>query len=148
VGILDSTSEEPQSKLRRYIMTGAVFVLLVALAVWWILRFHTEKQIVRQFLNTVIAGDMRKAYEMWKPSSSYSYQDFLEDWGPNGEFGPVRTYRIESAQRPDGGSGVVIVVEVSKYDPFPEPKDTGKSRHNKEVRIWIESKDLSMGFAP
>jgi hypothetical protein len=148
VGILDSTSEEPHSKLRRYIMTGAVFVLLLALAVWWILRFHTEKQIVRQFLDTVVAGDLRKAYEMWKPSSSYSYQDFLADWGPNGEFGPVRTYRIESAQRPNGGSGVVIVVEVSKYEPFPDPKDTGKSRHNKEVRIWIESKDLSMGFAP
>ena len=148
MGILDSTSEEPKSKLRRYILTGAVFVVLIGAGLWWIFRFYSEKRTVRLFLDNVVAGEMQKAYQMWKPSSSYSYQDFLEDWGPGGFYGPVKSYRLESAEQKSGASGVIIVVELSQYSPFPDPDDTVKSRRNKEARIWVESTDLSMSFAP
>jgi hypothetical protein len=148
VGILDSTSEEPKSRLRRYIMTGAVFVLLIVLGLWWLLRYHSEKRAVLQFMDLVVTGEFEKAYQAWKPAASYSYHDFLDDWGAKGYYGPVKSYRMESASKPDGGSGVVIVVELSQFQPFPEPKDTTRSRRNKEVRIWVESSDLSMRFAP
>jgi hypothetical protein len=155
LGILDSTSEEPSSKLRRYILTGAIFVALVAGGVWWGLRFHSEKRAVRNFMDAVVAGEMRRAFQMWKPSASYSFQDFVSDWGPNGYYGPVKSYVIESVDQPDAPrgtnlpvTGVVIVVELSQYQPFPDPKDTVKSRRNKEARIWVESKDLSLSYAP
>jgi hypothetical protein len=148
VGILDSTSEEPQSKLRRYVLTGAIFVVLIAGGLWWLLRYRTEKQIVRSFMDTVVAGELQKAYQLWKPSASYTYDRFLADWGPTGYYGPVKSYHLESAEKPSGASGVVIVVELSQFQPFPDTKDTVKSRRNKEVRIWVESRDLSMSFAP
>jgi len=129
-------------------MTAAIFVLLVALGLWWIFRFYPERRTVRQFLDTVVAGDFRKAHSMWRQSASYAYEDFLQDWGPNGEYGPVHSYKIESIAKPDGGSGVVVVVELSQYQPFPDASDAAKSRRNKEARIWIESKDLSMSYAP
>ncbi|MBI1750119.1 MAG: hypothetical protein HY234_15885 [Acidobacteria bacterium] len=148
MGLLDSTGEEPESKLRRWVVTGAIFVLLVAIGIWWVLRFHNEKKTVEEFLQAVIVSDMQKAYQIWKPTSSYSYKDFVDDWGPNGFYGPIKSYRIETAQKKSGASGVIVVVELSPFDAFPGNNDTVKNYRTKEVRLWIESRDLSIGFAP
>jgi hypothetical protein len=148
VGILNSTAEEPKSKLLRWIVSGAIFVLLMWLGLWWIFRFHTEKKTVEQFMQAVIAEDMTKAYQIWKPTPSYTMQDFVEDWGPSGYYGPVKSYQIETAQKSAGASGVIIVVELSPFSSFPDKNDKVKNYRNKEVRLWVESKDLSMGFAP
>lgn len=148
MGLLDSTAEEPSSKLMRYIMTGSIFVLLLALGLWWVFRFHGEKKQVSQFMDAVVAGDFQKAYEIWKPSPGYSYQDFLEDWSPSGFYGPVKSYRIEGAGKKAGASGVVVIVAISPHSPFPDEKDTAKMRRVREVKIWVESKDHSMSFAP
>ena len=148
MGILDSTGEEPKSKLRRWIVTGAIFALLMALGIWWIFRFHSEKKVVEQFLQAVIAEDMQKAYQIWKPASSYTFKDFVEDWGASGYYGPVKSYHIETAQQNSGASGVTIVVELSPFETFPDKNDKVKNYRTKEVRLWVESKDMSIGFAP
>lgn len=148
MGILDSTAEEPKSKLLRWVITGTIFGLLMWLGLWWIFRFHNEKKTVEQFLHAVIAQDMQKAYQIWKPSPSYSMQDFVEDWSPAGYYGPVKSYQIETAQKSSGASGVTIVVELSPFDTFPDKNDKVKNYRTKEVRLWVETKDMSMGFAP
>jgi hypothetical protein len=148
VGLLDSTSEEPESKLRRYLLTGIVFVGLMWLGIWWIFRFHKEKAVVDEFMEALIAGDMPKAYQTWKPTSAYTYKDFLEDWGPTGTYGPIKSYRIEASQKRGNATGVTVVVGLSPFSPFPDPKDSVKNYRTKEVRLWVESKDLSLGFAP
>ncbi len=57
-------------------------------------------------MDAVIAGDSQKAYQIWHPHPSFSYQDFLSFWGPNGYYSPIKSYRIESAEvPPKGGSG-------------------------------------------
>ena len=116
------------------------------------LRFHTEKQIVRQFLDAVITGNIQQAYQMYNPGPAYSFKDFLEDWGEQGYYGPVKSYRIESAEElkrgPEAPSGVNITVEVSPYAPFPANNDVAKQSKTKEVRLRVEYKDHSIGFAP
>jgi hypothetical protein len=80
-------------------------------SVWWLLRYHTEKVTIRHFMNAVIAGNLKQAYQIWKPSQSYSFNDFVEDWGPSGYYGPVKSFRI--LKRPEhrpGGSGVFIKI--------------------------------------
>ena len=148
MGILDSSSEEPKSKLRRWLLTGTIFVLLMCLGLWWIFRFHSEKKTVEEFLHAVIAQDMQKAYQIWRPGPSYTMADFVEDWGASGYYGPVKSYQIETAQKGSGASGVIIVVELSPFETFPDKDDKVKNYRTKEVRLWVESKDLSMGFAP
>jgi hypothetical protein len=148
VGILDASDEEPKSKLRRWIVTGLVFALLMALGVWWLLRYHTEKKTVEQFLQAVIANDLQKAYQIWKPAASYTFKDFTEDWGSSGFYGPIKSYHIETAQQNQGASGVIVVVELSPYAPFPDDNDKAKNYRTKEVRLWVEGRDLSIGFAP
>jgi len=148
MGLLDGGAEEPNSKLRRYIVSGMVFALLVWLGAWWALRFHTEKETVESFLNALVAGDTQRAYQIWRPQPSYSYQDFLADWGPQGINGPVKSYRIETAQQPARASGVIVVVELSPFEKFPDNRDTQKLTRLKEVRLWVERRDQSISYAP
>ena len=149
MGLLDSSNEHPASKLRRYIITTVIFICLLVFGVWWLLRFHTEKVTVKHFLDTVAAGNMQEAYRIWKPLPSYSFKDFLEDWGPEGYYGPIKSSHFEAAEKPKGASsGVIVVCEVSPYTPFPDAGDTAKQAHTKEIRIWVEFRDQSMSFPP
>jgi hypothetical protein len=49
--------------------------------------------------------------------------------------------------KPDA-SGVVATVELSPYQPFPQDNDAAKQSKTKEVKIWVEFKDQSLGFPP
>jgi hypothetical protein len=147
LGLLDGNTGPQPSKIPRYVGIGAAALLVLGTVLFLLLRFHTEKATVNQFFSQVIAGDFQTAYRTWKPSSSYSFTDFMGDWGPNGEYGPVKSFELRSARMPANASGVVVTVELSSSVPFPE-KDDPKSRANKEVRLWIESSDQSMSYAP
>jgi hypothetical protein len=149
VGILDATEEHPQSKLRRYAITALALILIVWVSLWWLLRYHGEKTAVYHFLNAVVAGDMQQAYSKWSPSPSYSLQDFESDWGPSGVYGPVKSFNVTGTYRPpNGSSGVVVIVEVSPYQPFPEKDDVAKQSKSQEVRLWVQFKDRMVQFPP
>ncbi len=148
MGLLDRDSEDPHSKMRRYIVLGLLSVALLVVAYLYFTRYSTEKKTVDTFLDAVARGDTEAAYRQWQPRSTYAYKDFLEDWGPNGYYGPVKTYEIVTAQRRPGASGVVVVVEVSPFSPFPADTETEKLRQNKEVKIWVERSTQALSFAP
>ena len=105
MGLLDRDSEDPQAKLRRYIILGLMSLVLLTVAYLYFTRFSAEKKATIAFLDAVVRGDTETAYRLWQPPSSYTFQTFLEDWGPQGFYGPVQSYRIAAAQRPRGGSG-------------------------------------------
>jgi hypothetical protein len=147
LGLLDGDAGPKPGRIPRYLGMGAAALLAVAALLFISLRFHTEKATVNRFFAQVTAGDFHSAYRTWKPSSSYAFADFMGDWGPNGEYGPVKSFELRSAQRPAQASGVVVTVTLSAYAPFPGENDP-KSRTNKEVRLWIESSDQSISYAP
>src|SRR2546427_360830 len=134
-------------KRLRYAVSGVALVILVAFGTWFFfLRFISEKHTVEHFMDAVVAQDFQRAFQIWKSHGSYTYQDFLADWGLDGYYGPIKSYRIESASLPpNGGSGVVVVVEVSPFAPFPENNDP-RSGRNKEIRFWVERSDQSLSF--
>jgi hypothetical protein len=151
VGLFDTSDEEPKSKIRRYVITAVAFIVLVALGFWYLLRFYPEKHTVETFLAAVIAGDMDRAYQLWHPQNpaSYTKKDFLDDWGPTGYYGPVKSFRIESASNPrSGGNGVIVVVDVSPVQPYPDDNDAVNNRRSKVVRLWVERSDKSLSFPP
>jgi hypothetical protein len=149
VGLFDSTEEHPPSKVLRYIITGLVFVALIVAFVAYQLRFHTEEKTIRHFMGAVIAGHMDEAYRIWKPSETYSFKDFQEDWGSDGYYGPIKSFHLEHMEKTKpNASGVVATVELSPYQPFPEDNDAAKQSKTKEVKIWVEFKDQSLGFPP
>ena len=149
MGLFDSTEEHPPSKVLRYIITGLVFVALIVAFVAYQLRFHTEEKTIRHFMDAVIAGRMDDAYRIWKPSETYSFKDFQEDWGPDGYYGPIKSFHLEHMEKTKpNASGVVATAELSPYQPFPEDNDAAKQSKTKEVKIWVEFKDQSLGFPP
>jgi hypothetical protein len=149
VGILDSGAEEPKSKALRYVISGVALAAMIAGALWYFLRFAPEKHTVERFMDAVVAGDSQQAYKIWRPNPSFTYQDFLAFWGPKGYYSPIKSFRIESAEvPPKGGSGVVVVVELSAYSPFPKPEESVKFGQNQEARLWVERSDQSLSFPP
>lgn len=149
MALFDKTSEQPDSKRLRYAVSGVALVILVAFGTWFFfLRFLSEKHTIEDFMDAVVAQNYQRAYEIWKSHGSYTYKDFLADWALDGYYGPIKSYRIESASLPpNGGSGVVVVVEVNPLSPFPDNQDP-KSGRNKEIRLWVERSDQSISFPP
>jgi hypothetical protein len=149
VGILDAGAEAPKSKALRYVISSVALAAMIAGALWYFLRFTPEKRTVERFMEAVIAENSQQAYLIWHPHASFTYQDFLGFWGPKGYYSPIKSFRIESAEMPPhGGSGVVVVVELSAYSLFPTPEETVKFAQNQEVRLWVERSDHSMSFPP
>jgi hypothetical protein len=149
MGLLDATEEAPHSRLRRYLITILAFIVIGGGFIWYKLRYHTEKTAVYHFLNAVVAGNLDQAYRMWGASESYTLKDFTGDWGPEGYYGPVKSFNITDTYRPpDGSTGVVIIVDVSPYQPFPDRDDAFKQSKSKEVRLWVQFKDRSIQFPP
>ncbi|MGB6429408.1 MAG: hypothetical protein WBF06_02400 [Candidatus Acidiferrales bacterium] len=147
MGLLDADHQKPPSKRLRYVVSGLALLILVGIGLWFAFRYEPEKRVVENFMNAVVAGNFQQAYQIWHPHSSYPYGEFLEDWGTQGYYGPILSYHVESATEPDGGSGVIVTVEVSPFSPYPDANDP-KSGRTKEVQIWVERSDKSLSFPP
>ena len=142
---------EPISNRGKYFKYATLIVvvcLILGGTFWFLFRFHSEEETVRTFMENVINGRYQQAYHMWKAGASYQYRDFLQDWGPSGYYGPVRSFRIVTAHEPPGASGVIVVVDVSPYVPFPSESDYEKARQTKEARLWVQFSDQSISDAP
>jgi len=141
----------PAPDRKRRLKAFALVVLLLAVVgiLWYFLRFSSEERAVAKFFDALTAGDTSRAYAIWQPEPSYQMADFLADWGPNGYYGPVKSYRIVSAEQPrHGGSGVIVTVEISPFSPMPEAGDVEKSRRTRQVRLWVETHSKSLSFPP
>lgn len=142
---------EPAPRYTKYIKYGFLILaiaLVLTLVFWLLFRFHSEKSTVATFMNDVVAGHYQKAYGMWSKTASYQYKDFLQDWGPKGYYGPVRSFKIVGTQKYHGASGVIILVDVSPFHPFPSQNDFEKGRETKQVRLWVQFSSHSISYAP
>lgn len=150
MALFDSPEEHPHSKIRRYFITVAAGVVILFLIVWyWFgLRFYKEDATTHHFMNAVVVGNFQDAYKIWKPEASYSFKDFQDDWGENGYYGPVHSYRVTHIGKERNSSAAVITIEVSPYSPFPDEHDIAKQSKTKEIKLWVQFSDESMSFPP
>ena len=148
MALFEAVEEHPNAKSRRRMILAIVLVVFVAAGLWWVLRYHKERVTILHFMTAVIAGNMQQAYQVWKPSPSYTFKDFQDDWGANGYYGPVRSFRIKDTDRPKASTAVAIKLELSPYQPFPADNDMAKQNKTKEVVLWVELKDESISFPP
>jgi hypothetical protein len=148
VSLLDAQPDAQRSRTRLYAVSGVALVILLSFGIWYyFLRFLTERRTITSFMDAVVAERFEDAYGIWKARGSYTYEDFLSDWGPDGYYGPIRSYRVYSARSPGGASGTVVVVELSPEPTFPAENDP-KSASNRVVSIWVEGADQSLSFPP
>jgi hypothetical protein len=148
VTLFDAKPEQPHSNTLRYAVTGIAAFMLLTFALWYyVLRYLPEKRAAASFMDAVAAEKFEQAYKIWKPQSSYTYDRFLSDWGPNGFYGPIKSYRIETARSPRGSSGTVVLVQISPEPTFPDENDP-RSAHTRVVALWVEGRDMSFSFPP
>jgi hypothetical protein len=152
MGLFEQPVEDPQARRQRIAILVIAGIIVAVVGSYWLYYGYLhvpERLAAGHFLNAVAASNFPLAYQLWKADPEhYSYKDFLEDWGPQGYYGPVKSYRIESADSPrKSGTGIIVKVEVSPFAPFPAGDDV-RSEQSKEIVLWVESKDRSLGFAP
>jgi hypothetical protein len=144
--LLDPPVEKPK-KSRAMAITVVALVLVAAVVLWFTFRYYPEKKAASQFFDALVAGDTARAYELWKPSSNYQMKDFLADWGPDGYYGPVKSYKIMDANVPrKSDTSVEVNVALSPFSPFPDASDGEKSRKTKVVPIWVVKSDKALSF--
>jgi hypothetical protein len=109
----------------------ALAVVAASLLLYRFANFR-EERAVRRFLDELRAGNYQQAYQVWGPTSTYTYEDFLSDWGEKGYYGKVSGYKILDSQT--RGPGVVVTVG---FDHLKEP-----------LVFWVDRKTHTLGFAP
>lgn len=134
-------------KSRAIPFTIAVIVVAAIVLLYFKFRFYPEEKAAEQFFNALVADNTDLAYQLWKPEPSYTKKDFLADWGPEGYYGPVKSYNINKACSP-GGNTVDVNVAISPFSPMPQPGDEEKSRKTKIVDVRVRVSNKSLGFPP
>jgi hypothetical protein len=113
--LLDSTAPKPPRKIGRYILL-ALAIIVIGGAGYVAFRNFAEERAISHFLTTLENGNYQQAYQLWQPSSSYSYEDFLHDWGERGDYGKIRGFKILGS-RSKGSRTVIVTITINNVQP-------------------------------
>jgi hypothetical protein len=147
MSLLDPPVDKPQKSRAMGFTIVALAVALVVI-LYFAFRYYPEKRAVEHFFDALVAGNTGTAYQIWKPGASYGMKDFLADWGPEGYYGPVKSYKIIKASAPLKANAVAVRVAFSPFAPMPDASDAEKSRKTRVLSIWVLTKDKSFSFPP
>jgi hypothetical protein len=139
------------ARKKRNIIIALIFLVIIIALVWWQLRFWPEERVVDRFFDALQQQNYEQAYGVWMNDpnwkqhperySRYTYNDFIKDWGPGGEWGIIKSHKIYGAAVPRStapfgtASGVVVVVTVN-------------DRIADKAHIWVQKDDKTLGFSP
>lgn len=147
MSLLDPPIEKPH-KSRAMAFTVTALTVVAIIILYFAFRYYPEKRVAEHFFDALVAGDTATAYQIWKPGSSYQMKDFLADWGPEGYYGPVKSYKILKVHSPIGANAVAVRVSLSPFSPMPDASDAEKSRKTRVLSVWVLTSDKSFSFPP
>jgi hypothetical protein len=142
-----------RARKKRNIILAVIAAIIVIGAVVWLNRFWAEEHVVDQFFTVLQQQNFEQAYGIWMHDADwkqhperyarYSYNEFIKDWGPGGEWGVIKSHHVDGAAVPSGysgspfatASGVVVVVTVN-------------DRVADKAHIWVQKDDKTLGFSP
>lgn len=119
--LLDSQAPKPATGIGKYVplptlIILVVLVLLIGGLLGYRFRNYREERAVARFLTNLQQGQYREAYQLWQPSPSYTWADFLHDWGERGDYGKIREFQILRS-RSKGSTTVIVSVRINGVDP-------------------------------
>ena len=113
--LLDATPPKPPLHIWRYIVLG-ILIILLSVGFYLAFRNYPEERAVTRFLTTLEQEKFQEGYQLWQPSPTYSYQDFLHGWGLQGDYGKIRGFEILGT-RSKGSALVIVTVRINNIDP-------------------------------
>jgi hypothetical protein len=127
--------DERRSKIVWRSIAAVAAVLVVAAILYFTFRGYRQKKRVESFLELLGRQDFQAAYQLWgctsaAPCRDYSFDRFMEDWGPKSSRAMVPT-GIKKFKY--CGQGVIAILNTKKGG---------------EALLWVDSKDMTLGFAP
>jgi len=150
-------AEAPRAPSPWPLRVAAVVAILAVSGVvlYWQFRYYPEKKAVEHFMEALQAGDYQAAYRLWNAPPSYTFSDFLEDWGETTSTGRVRSYEIVSIHPT---SGVILQVPIGGGEPPRNLRVSGDSSgvvvsvringNEPPVRLWVETDPPRLSFPP
>ncbi len=120
-----------RERIRTRVIVGVVVLAIVAGVLYFIFKNYPEERVVKHFATALEQGNYQEAYRIWKPTSSYSFNAFTRDWGPNNaDYGTVQSYEFGGSR--SYGNGVIITCKLN----------------GKEARLWVDRETKAISFAP
>ncbi len=113
--LLDAPPPKPPRKIGRYILMVLAVVVLGSIA-YIVFRNFSEERAISHFLTALERGNYQEAYRLWQPSATYTFGDFLHDWGENGDYGKIRNFKILGSQS-KGQDTVIVIVSINGQQP-------------------------------
>jgi hypothetical protein len=110
-----ATLPKKPRKIGRYVLLSLVIIILGG-TIWVLFRNLPEERAVSHFLATLEHGHLQEAYRLWQPSQFYSYQDFLHDWGDDGDYGRIRKFRILGSSS-KASETIIVTVTINNEEP-------------------------------
>jgi hypothetical protein len=114
--LLDAQAPKPPSKFRKLLPFLIAALLMLAGFLYIEFRDYREERAVARFLTTLQQGNYREAYQLWQPSPSYSFADFLSGWGEQGDYGKIRQFEILGSKA-KGSNTVIVTVRINNLNP-------------------------------
>jgi hypothetical protein len=137
--------DEAGARKRKKLIVSIVGTILVIAALAYAFRYWPEERLVDKFFAALEKQQYETAYGIymadpeWRQHpqkySLYPYSDFYRDWGPGGEWGLVKSYKIyATGECPHGGSGVIVEVIVNE-----------RAEH---AQIYVQKKEKTFSPSP
>lgn len=142
------------ARRKRNWIIAIVVIVAVCAILGWNFRHYPEEHAVDKFFAALQQKNYEQAYSIWNNDpdwkqhtekySQYPFNNFMQDWGPGGEWGIIKSYHVDGSAVPKGGngtkfdvgsSGIVVVVTVNE-------------RVADKAHIWVEKSDKTLGFSP
>jgi len=130
--LLDSTPPKPPRHVGRYVLLVLLFVIFANGAAYYVWDYP-EEHAVSRFLVALEHGDYKTAYQLWQPSSSYTFQNFMSDWGPSGDYGKIHEFEILQSKTA-ASQTVVVVVLINNISP--------------PLKLLVDKKTKGLAYSP
>ena len=134
--------DEARDRRRTRLIVVSVIAVLILAWVAYHLRNYPERHAAGKFLAALQRQDIEGAYTLWMQDpnwkqhpnkySNYTYGDFSRDWGPSGEWGIIKSHRIDCSY--SSGSGVIVQATVNQ-----------RAEH---TYLWVDKGDKTLHFSP
>jgi hypothetical protein len=134
--------DEVRARRRRNLIIALIIAALILAWVGYHLRDFPERHRADKFFDTLEHQDFETAYAIWHQDAAwkthpgkyaqYGYGDFYQDWGPAGEWGPIKSYSIDCSYATS--SGVIVQATVNH-----------RAEH---AYVWIDKHDKTLHFSP
>ncbi len=124
-GYLEAYGAAEAGKARRIrlilrIVIAVVCAIIIAFILYAVFKNRTEQTRVNEFLSDLRAHQYQQAYALWgctaaTPCRDYSFDKFMEDWGPRSANANASASHISMTQ--SCGNGVLVRVDYPNAQP-------------------------------